>query len=399
MITKKVEKLTHLEHIEDQAVNFGIDGIRQAILFLIAAKNFFSGKPSQGTIVSLKIDGAPSIITGINPENGKFFVATKSFFSKDVKAYYTDSDIENAELPAGLASKLKIALKEFPSLNIQGILQGDYLFDRSDLRTKTIAGDSHIIFRPNTITYAVAEDSDVGAAIKAANIGVAFHTQYLGKSLSTLVASLGFDARTLTKTPRVFVMNARVKDVSGALLLSKSEQQKLTENLRELNKLSKDIEASNIHELMMFPEIITIIKRFTNANIRNNVTNMPVNQFVNRLITFVNADLLKAVEKLKTEKHKAKTRDKFGNIITNIDKYRKTLEMLYTIQNKIVESKNIILAKTSDMGLMKSFIEEQNSLKVTAQEGLVIANNEGEAVKLVDRLEFSKQNFNLERNW
>ena len=97
---------------------------------------------------------APAIICGINPENGKFFVGTKSVFNKNPKVNYTNADISKNH-SGELASKLSIALKELKRLGIKGVLQGDFLFSQSDLKKISLDGEDMISFTPNTITYAV----------------------------------------------------------------------------------------------------------------------------------------------------------------------------------------------------------------------------------------------------
>ena len=99
-------------------------------------------------------NGTVLIICGVNPENGKFFVGTKSVFNVNAKINYTTGDIRRNH-SGELANKLSIALRELAKLNISGILQGDFLFSKSDLKNESIDGENMITFTPNTITYAV----------------------------------------------------------------------------------------------------------------------------------------------------------------------------------------------------------------------------------------------------
>ena len=119
-------KNTHLEHLEDEIINNGSIGARNSIGFLKSVKKMLQGG-SGGSNVSVKWDGAPAIFCGTNPENGKFFVGTKSIFNATPKINYTNADITRNHGGA-LADKLKVALKYFPSLGIKGVLQGDLLF-------------------------------------------------------------------------------------------------------------------------------------------------------------------------------------------------------------------------------------------------------------------------------
>ena len=178
-------KNTHLEHLEDEIINKGVVGGNQAIAFLISLKDMLAGQSKRKMNVTVKWDGAPAIFAGTDPDNGKFFVGTKSIFNKTPKINYTVADI-NKNHGGGLAAKLIVALKYFPALNIPGIWQGDLLYTREDLKGSDIDGERVIMFTPNTITYTVPVRSQMAQKILASKIGVVWHTTYSGNSMSTL---------------------------------------------------------------------------------------------------------------------------------------------------------------------------------------------------------------------
>ena len=184
------DKNTHLEHLEDDIINRGSDGGRNAINFLKSVRNMLAGSSSGRVNMSVKWDGAPAIICGINPENGKFFVGTKSVFNVTPKINYTPSDIrKNHSGP--VADKLNVCLRELKRLGITGIYQGDLLFTKGDLKSAVIDGEKMITFTPNTITYAVPSDSSIGRRIARARLGIVFHTYYTGKDMKSLTAGFG----------------------------------------------------------------------------------------------------------------------------------------------------------------------------------------------------------------
>ena len=172
-----MSKNTHLEHLEDSILLDGIDGAKDAFKFLDQLAKTFSGTSSNNFKITTKWAGAPAIFCGIYPGTDKFFVGTKSVFNKDAKINFTDDDIDvNHGHAPGLVSKLKAALKYFPSLGIQGVAQGDLLFT-DDKYEANIGGDTCVAFQPNTIVYAVPKDSDIGQKIDNAKFGIVFHTQ------------------------------------------------------------------------------------------------------------------------------------------------------------------------------------------------------------------------------
>ena len=158
------DKNTHLEHLEDDILNSGVRGGRNAVNFLSSLKDMLRGHSKGRMNVTVKWDGAPAIFAGTNPENGKFFVGTKSIFNKTPKINYTSADIRKNH-SGGLADKLQVALKTFPALNIPGIWQGDLLYTSDDLKGADISGERVIVFTPNTITYAIPVRSTLARTI------------------------------------------------------------------------------------------------------------------------------------------------------------------------------------------------------------------------------------------
>ena len=177
-------KNLHLEHLEDEIINYGVSGGRAAINFLQSLRDMLSGSSRSSINMTVKWDGAPAIFAGIDPEDGKFFVAKKSVFNVNPKLYKTNEEIDN-DLSGNLNSKFKIALKEFSKLGIKGVLQGDLMFT-DDIERTTIEGVVYYTFQPNTIVYAVPVDSDLGKVMNKAKVGVVWHTTYTGKTLQDM---------------------------------------------------------------------------------------------------------------------------------------------------------------------------------------------------------------------
>ena len=219
------DKNTHLEHLEDDIINRGAKGGDNAINFLKSVRNMLAGS-SGGVNMTVKWDGAPAIICGINPENGKFFVGTKSVFNKTPKINYTSRDI--AKNHSGVvADKLRVCLANLSRLNIKGILQGDLLFT-NDLKAINIDGEKMVSFTPNTITYAVPISSDLGRRIIKAKMGIVFHTQYNGKTMDNLSASFG----TVRGASNRYVFLASAGYKSTAVMFSKSELSRFDAQIR-----------------------------------------------------------------------------------------------------------------------------------------------------------------------
>ena len=187
LLEAKEGKNTHLEHLEDNIFNKGFAGAKEAVDYLYSLHQMLEGNSKAPVSMTTKWDGAPAIIAGKDPQTGKFFVGTKGVFAQKPKLNFTPQDIERNHADqgdkdaSGLRDKLKLALKFLSRLNWDTVAQGDMLFaGPEDKKEVVIDGKSHIVFKPNTITYAVPKDSELGKQIQNAGFGIVWHTEYVG---------------------------------------------------------------------------------------------------------------------------------------------------------------------------------------------------------------------------
>ena len=395
------EKNTHLEHVEDDIINRGSKGGENAINFLKSIRNMLAGSSGKKVNMSVKWDGAPAIICGINPENGQFFVGTKSVFNVTPKINYTSSDIRRNH-SGELANKLNIALRELKKLNISGILQGDFLFSKSDLKTAKIDGEDMITFTPNTITYAVPVDSDIGKKINRARMGIVFHTSYSGKTMKSLSAGFG-TVSGKSGISSVFLADAAYKDVSGSAKLTSSE-------LSQFDARIRMAEGSLIKAGPMLDEMAKSssdalsvgfrLKAFFNHFIRNTQGNMAkVKTLVDMFREYYQSILQAEIDAKKTDSAKQKYRDILNTNLRFIDRNKQALYFAIASHVTLQNAKNYLVGKLSEIQSIGHFLRTPNGYKVTAPEGFVAVDRTAGAVKLVDRLEFSRANFTAEKDW
>ena len=395
------EKNTHLEHVEDDIINRGSKGGENAINFLKSIRNMLAGSSGKKVNMSVKWDGAPAIICGINPENGQFFVGTKSVFNVTPKINYTSSDIRRNH-SGELSNKLNIALRELKKLNISGILQGDFLFSKSDLKTAKIDGEDMITFTPNTITYAVPVDSDIGKKINRARMGIVFHTSYSGKTMKSLTAGFG-TVSGKSGISSVFLADAAYKDVSGSAKLTSSE-------LSQFDARIRMAEGSLIKAGPMLDEMAKSssdalsvgfrLKAFFNHFIRNTQGNMAkVKTLVDMFREYYQSILQAEIDAKKTDSAKQKYRDILNTNLRFIDRNKQALYFAIASHVTLQNAKNYLVGKLSEIQSIGHFLRTPNGYKVTAPEGFVAVDRTAGAVKLVDRLEFSRANFTAEKDW
>jgi len=395
------EKNTHLEHVEDQIIDKGSQGGQNAINFLKSIRDMLAGSSGRKVNMSVKWDGAPAIICGINPENGKFFVGTKSVFNVNPKINYTSGDIRRNH-SGPLADKLSVALRELKKLNITGILQGDFLFTKSDLKTDTIDGESVITFTPNTITYAVPVNSSIGRRITRARMGIVFHTSYSGRTMKDLKAGFG-TVSGRSGIASVFLADAAYKDVSGSAKLTSSELSQFNARLRmaegsllKAGPILDEMSKSTSDQL----SVAFRLKTFFNYYIKNTQGNMAkvktlVDMFREYYVSLLNAE----IDARKTDSGKQKYKDLLQTNLRYIDRNKQSLYFAIASHVTLQNAKNFLINKLSEIQSIGHFLRTPNGYKVTAPEGFVAVDRVAGAVKLVDRLEFSRANFTAEKDW
>jgi len=394
----KEGKNLHLEHLEDEVLNNGINGTRAAINFLQSLRDMLAGNAKSSVNVTVKWDGAPAIFAGINPENKKFFVGTKGVFNATPKVNYTDADIDANHSAPGLNSKLKVALKYLPKLGITDVLQGDMMFTQDDLSTETIDGKSYLTFQPNTIVYAVPKESS--DKIKKAKMGIVWHTTYSGDTLQSMRASFNTNIKGLTKTNDVWFTDADYKDTSGTINFNKAETSTITSVLSQAGKTFSKFNTHFTKQLMSRQDVVLLIKTFNNVKVREGQKISNTSKHSQELIKYVGVKMQKnidSVKTLKTKEAKQKIKDELISFLTS---NKGNLKTIFDMQNLLTDAKNMIIRKLEKArGVMDTFIRTDNGYRVTAPEGFVAIDQMGDAVKLVDRLEFSQANFTAAKNW
>lgn len=398
------EKDRHLTHIEDAVLEGGVAGTRNAIQFLISLRDMFAddgttiSEASRSLILRTKFDGAPAIYAGINPENGRFFVGSKSIFAKNAKLNYTEADIR-ANHSGGLAEKLSQALKYLPELGIKGIVHGDFMYSKSDLKSETIDGKKYIVFRPNTIAYAVPEGTPLANQIRASQIGIVFHTTYTGKTMQTLQTHFDVDIASMRKSKNVWFRTNRLLDVTSAARLSKAENAKLTSILSQAGSIFRSIPASLLNQISTNETYRIPIMTYMNQKVRAG-EHMDAN-FAKGVMDFVAAKYNKTIADAKRPDTKANRRKEKDAVMRWFHNNLAGLKAIFQLQNLLIDAKLILIKKFNMMNDIGTFLHTPSGgYKVTTPEGYLAAwSSGGEAVKLIDRMEFSRANFLSQKGW
>ena len=385
-------KRTHLEHIEDIVITDGYEGGKAVLDYFRGLLLTLKGTSSESMSVSVKWDGAPAVVCGTNPDNGRFFVGTKSVFAQNAKVNYTKKDIANNHGTDDLGQKLLKCLVHFKKLNIQRVLQGDLLFTDEDIVRKNIDGKPHLTFTPNTITYAVPESGDLGKQVDRAKVGIIFHTTYVGDNLADMNAQGGADVGDFAKTPDVFFDNATYKDVSGSAKFTDAETKQFFNGIEKLETLLNAVPRNLSSVLGQNQDFVPMFQMYINAMVREGKLPNDANKFLQGFKKFYTDRMQQQMSGLKAQKALQLRQDKMKQMPIFLNRAKKPLQAMLTFYRGVQTMKAFVLKKMNQAMAIGSFSQTDNGLEVTEPEGFVAVDKSGNAVKLVDRLGFSRRN-------
>ena len=393
-----IKQLKHLEHLEDEMLNYGTDGCMAAVSFLKELRKMLGHQENTG-FMQTKWDGAPSVICGTDPELGFFFVGTKSVFNKtEPKICYSEEDVD--EYYSGdLAEKLKFSHRYFSQLGINGVVQGDLLFT-SDLKTETVNGERLYTFRPNTITYGIPVDHPIGKAAKLAKIGVVFHTHYTGNVLAEMQARAGADVSG--SQDALVIKNDTPMDRVG---FSQQELQRFDNHVQKIERMCRiagpfldDLVSNMGNKGDAKFHISTFIKQFFNSEVKAGVQITNVDETINALVNFYDEKMQKELAKIKTVANRTKkcalVYESENYLLNNVYKF-KTMIALY---KELQSLKQMVIDKLDHLEEFRTFVQTENGYKVTTPEGYVM-HKDGSMIKFVNRFEFAFNNFTIQKQW
>lgn len=370
------KQLKHLEHLEDHPINAGHEGTLHALQNLSDVHRKLRGKDN-ATKITMKYDGSPSVIFGHHPENGKFFVASKSVFNKNPKLNYTEEDIEkNHGHAPGLVEKLKAALHNLKKVSPpRGVYQGDIMHTRGDLEHK----GNKVSFTPNTITYSTPANSPHGKAALNSKIGVAVHTAYKGDNLQDMEAQYAPDLSHFGKHKDVHLISTQ-HDLSK-IKYKPEHQEEFRKHFKQAQSAARKVgqegfEAVSGHQIPF--------KTYINHTVRTG-TKPTAQGFIEHL----SAAHDKKIEGVKTQKAKdAKTVEK-QRVLQDVMDNRKHVNNMIDLHKHLQGAKDVLTHALS------SNAEFHHSIKgkKAKPEGFVVVRN-NRPTKFVDRAEFSAANFN-----
>lgn len=386
-------KNTHLTHAADLVFE-GYARTNMAVDFIESVVGMLEGHSKSKLNVTRKWDGAPALFVGINPENDKFFVGTKSVFNKGTaKINYTNADITRNH-GGGLADKLKVALKELKSVVVGGIYQGDMLFTKSDLEKKDIDGESFVTFTPNTITYAIPSDSDMAKKISKSSMGIAFHTKYTGKDMASMKASFNVTKNSFKTNSKVLVEDATYFDQSGRASFTAAEMKSVTKEVAKARQLT-DANKRGLDWLAGENKIVALLNIYANSTVKAGDLTLRYTDFVAMIKERYEED----AAKLKREANQKNKIAQGKQLISTIQRNKKSMDGIFKLHSVLNKATLLLINKLEGIKSYKTFLKRDDGFEVTGEEGFVASDHLGNVIKLVDRLQFSRANMTIAKNW
>ena len=393
------QKNTHMTHIEDKVLYGGVKGTRDAIMALRSMRDMLGGEHDGN--VSVKWDGAPAVFAGTDPSDGRFFVAKKGIFNKSPKVYKSDADID-ADTSGDLNTKLKLALKYLPELGIKGVIQGDFLYGPGDVKKTKIKGKNYITFHPNTIVYAVPAGTEMAKQISSTKIGIVWHTSYSGSTFEGMKNKFGVDVSKLKKSKNVWSQDAMLRDLTN-LTMSKKDTEEVNALLSKAGVIFNQISGTTLRELERNKILAQTIETYNNTFVRKGEVIKDTNRHVVGLIRYIKQKYQKEIAKRSTEKGKAAQQKKMDEFLQFFSaENKKSLQNVFELQKCIVVAKLKLINILNKLDKVQTFLKTNKGYRTTGQEGYVAIDKlGGDAVKIVDRMEFSYANFspNILKGW
>lgn len=375
-----------------------LDGKRDQWDLTTSAANFVIVVGSNEVVVH----NSPAVFFG-NSNKG-FFVASKGIFNKTPKINYTEADIE-ANHSGGLADTLKVALQWLKNVvpnTKDKVYQGDILFTKDTIKHFQHNGKDLIGFHPNTIIYTVEKDSDIGKTIQNSEIGLAVHTEYEwnGEDPSTLkVSRFGISDDIFKDNSKVFIIDTISNlNPKQPLQFSSEQYDKINSTLKQIEKLAATVTWAIFDQDAQLGQYL---ETFVNTYIRANKPYPSPDEMTEQFFDWIEQKVADEKGKLKTEKGKARVDQRYASV-RDLKKDSIQIETMMKIFKLFSEVKLMIIRKLNEMSLYNNFVMKSNGdLVGTGEEGFVITQTNAKGAKLVDRFEFSKNNFasDIVKSW
>ena len=376
-LTFESTEINQIAKLRDRIVNQGMqviaEGVRiehpEDLIFngsqaVLSGVNMLKNLPSKAEEITIKWDGKPAIIFG-RDQDGNFILTDKSGFTAKSYAGLAKSpeELEKIMLMRGgdrtelinLYKTLWPAIEAQTPKGMKGYVMGDLLY----VGTPGKKG-SRYEFTPNTLSYSIDADTELGKQIGTSKAGVAIHTYKKGPEDSGApfsdVAQLG--------TGQVLFLGPKMKE-TPKIELPTDKLQQIESSIKQNSRAVDEFFKPDTLRQLQLSDLPQLMKQFANYKVREGNFNDMAGSFVQWATT-------------KTSKPKGDRLTKY------VSENMKVVEFIFKIFNAVAVIKTqIVRALDSQGGGISASVDGESGHEGYVQGGL----------KLVDRLRFSRSNF------
>ena len=376
----------HMIHLEDKIFYGGYEGAVEAIRLILYTVATLRGFPQ--VEILQKWDGAPSVFIGKTPSD-RFFISTKSLLNKSgAKVYHSVRELEGA-FNGELLIKLQTCFEMFEPLQdkIPNIIQGDLLFTKGDLFD--LMGGQYTAFHPNTIIYAAPHHSDMARWLESSELGIVWHTTYHSLDtdgyLDNLAATYGADITPFKNHPKIWTVDPHVGDYRDCTFV------KCTEIVEIAKEILEYINPTTLDKIASTPLLADTIEAVINDGVRKGVHLTP-KQLVIDLIHRAAAMHKKEINGLVQDAARQRALQRYVVMSNAIRDVMLDLPAIFQLHDALTRAKLFLINTLNKRHPLSTFVETGEGYIPCGPEGYVVIHNDN-AVKLINRMEFSRNNF------
>jgi hypothetical protein len=201
----------------------------------------------------------------------------------------------------------------------------------------------------------------------------------------------------LKQSSTIWMDDATYRDVSGKATFSKKESDQFDTMLSGAGKLFNKVNGDAFRTITGDDELRQKTLTFINTYVRGGKNFPDSDKMATGLVMYLNDWFQKEIDKKKTDKAKAQWKERRDALVNKVVMNKDQLVAMFSLMKILVELKGMVIAQFDKTQEVDTLLRTAKGFQVTRQEGFVaISKLKGGAVKLVDRLEFSKANFSPE---
>ena len=180
--------------------------------------------------------------------------------------------------------------------------------------------------------------------------------------------------------------------MSGSAKFTDDETKQFYNSIEKLENLLNSVPRNLSSVLGQNQDFIPMFQMYINAMVKQGQLPTDVAKFLLGFRKFYADRMQQQMSGLKAQKALQLRQDKMKQMPVFLNRAKKPLQAMLTFYKAVQTMKAFVLKKMNQAQSIGSFQQTDGGLEVTEPEGFVAVDRSGNAVKLVDRLGFSRRN-------